>query len=341
MTLLLLIGTLILILVSAEAFTNALEHLGERLKLSEGVTGSIFAAVGTAMPETMVPVVAILSTAGTQAVREEVGVGAILGAPLMLATIAMFLMGLTASMRRGWNGKFHPERTGLRRDLGWFLAAFGLSAGAIFVPHDGLLVRAVIALVLVGLYLLYLLVTVRASAKLVADGHGTEAGHPLYLMRALGRLGIRDNLVAQLLQLVLGLAGIVVGAHGFVYGVENLSNYLGVSALVLSLLIIPLATELPEKVNSILWIRRGKDTLAFGNVTGAMVFQGSLLPALGILLTPWEARGEVVAVLALTLIAGAWVLLMSYKGTLRPYHLLFNGLCYAAYGVYVAALRGF
>jgi len=40
-------------------------------------------------------------------------------------------------------------------------------------------------------------------------------------------------------------------------------------------------------VNSFLWLRRGKDTLAFANITGAMVFQGTLLPALGILLTPW------------------------------------------------------
>ena len=86
MTLGILLIALLVILIGAEIFTNALEHLGERLKISEGITGSIFAAVGTALPETMVPIVAILSTASTQAVREEVGVGAILGAPLMLST---------------------------------------------------------------------------------------------------------------------------------------------------------------------------------------------------------------------------------------------------------------
>ncbi|MBI3575301.1 MAG: sodium:calcium antiporter, partial [Gammaproteobacteria bacterium] len=79
MTLAILLIALVVILIGAETFTNALEHLGERLKISEGVTGSIFAAVGTALPETMVPVVAILSTAGIQQVREEVSVGAILG----------------------------------------------------------------------------------------------------------------------------------------------------------------------------------------------------------------------------------------------------------------------
>jgi len=48
---------------------------------------------------------------------------------------------------------------------------------------------------------------------------------------------------------------------------------LGITPLLLSLLVIPIATELPEKVNSILWIRKGKDTLAFGNITGALVFR--------------------------------------------------------------------
>ncbi|MBI3898801.1 MAG: sodium:calcium antiporter [Gammaproteobacteria bacterium] len=335
MTFLLLLGSLLLILISAEAFTNGLEHVGARFKISEGVTGSVFAAVGTAMPEAMVPIVAVLSTAATQDVREQVGVGAILGAPLMLSTVAMLLMGLFAAFRRGWAGHFHPEHSGLRRDLTWFVAVFSLSAATIFVPHEMRLTRAAIALSLIGLYLFYLLLTVRASAKLVADGHGTEAGQPLLLLRAFGRTGAPSSLPVELLQLLLGLAGIVGGAHGFVRGVENLSATLGITALTLSLLIIPLATELPEKVNSVLWIRRGKDTLAFGNVTGAMVFQGSLLPALGIFLTPWEARPEVLAVLVLTLCASLWLLLMTARGTLRPYHMLFNGACYVAYIVTV------
>lgn len=338
MTALILIGSLLLILASAEFFVNALEHIGQRLKISEGVTGSIFAAVGTAMPETMVPVVAILSTAATQEVREEVGVGAILGAPLMLATIAMFFIAVFASLRRGWRGHFHPERTGMQRDLSWFMLAFGLSTTAIFVPYEMTLVRGTIALALVGIYFFYLLLTIRASAGLVADGHATTAEIPLYFARALGVFGLRESLVLQVLQLAVAFGGIITGAHGFVHGIEGLSQAVGMSALVLSLLIIPVATELPEKVNSILWIRREKDTLAFGNVTGAMVFQGSLLPALGILLTPWQARPDVVAVLVLTLLAGGWTLIMLRKGALRPYHLLFNGLCYAAYGAYVVVL---
>lgn len=335
MVIIVMLVALVIILIGAEVFTNALEHLGERLKISEGVTGSIFAAVGTALPETMVPVIAVLSNIGTQEVREEVGVGAILGAPMMLATIAFFLMGIFAAHKRGWGGKFHPERNGLKRDLSWFLIAFSLGTIATFIPRELLTIRAIIAISLILLYFIYLLQTIRASKALVADGHGTEADAPLFLIRIMPGLKLREGYVIIVLQLAIGLALIIGGAHGFVYGVDELSRMLGVSALVLSLLIIPVATELPEKVNSVIWIRRGRDTLAFGNVTGAMVFQGSLLPALGILLTPWVVRADVIGGMALTLAASAYLMVMLQRGTLRPYHMLVNGACYATFFLFI------
>lgn len=331
MTFAILLFALVIILIGAEVFTNALEHLGQRLKISEGVTGSIFAAVGTALPETMVPVIAILSSIGTQEVREEVGVGAILGAPLMLSTIAFFIMAVFAAHKRGWGGAFHPERSGLRRDLNWFLVAFALGTIAIFVPRELPTVRAIIAISLVVLYFVYLLLTIRASSRLVADGHGTEADNPLFLVRVFGRIGVREGRLTIAIQLFIGLGLIIGGAHGFVYGVDELSRMLGVSALVLSMLIIPVATELPEKVNSVMWIRRNRDTLAFGNISGAMVFQGSLLPALGILLTPWAVREDVLAGMILTLFASGYLAIMLRRGTLKPYHFILNGMCYGAY----------
>jgi cation:H+ antiporter len=339
MTTLILVLSLLVIFVGAEAFTNALEHLGQRLRISEGVTGSVFAAIATAMPETMVPIVALLGAGATQQVREEVAVGAILGAPLMLSTVAMFLMGAFAARARGWKDHLRPERTGLRRDLSWFLMVFGLSTLALFIPVRATLLRAAIVLALILMYFIYLMLTIRASARLVKDGHGTEADHPLYLVYYLQRLRLprlRENMLMLLVQLLIGFVLIVGGARGFVAGVEALSSMLGISALVLSLLIIPVATELPEKVNSILWIRRRRDTLAFGNVTGAMVFQGSLLPALGVMLTPWGPHPEVLAGVGLTLAATTYLLLTMRRVGLRPYHLMVNGLCYLAYYLLVA-----
>jgi len=138
-----------------------------------------------------------------------------------------------------------------------------------------------------------------------------------------------------LLQLILGVTLLIAGAKGFINGVEAAAHIIGISALLLSLLIIPIATELPEKVNSILWIRKGKDTLAFGNITGAMVFQGTLLPAIGIMLTPWQPRSEVVLGIALTLIAAIWIRYLAGRSILRVWHLFLNGAAYLTYLVLV------
>jgi cation:H+ antiporter len=301
MEILILLGALGIILLGAEAFTNSLEHFGERLGISEGVTGSIFAAVGTALPETMVPLFAILLGTGSETLRHEVAVGAILGAPLLLATVAFFLVGIFAARSRGWQATLNPEPRGFARDLVWFNWAFFIGVLATFVPQDWPGVRGVMAFILVGMYVTYLTLTIRASTDLVDVGHGTEADHPLYLMK----IGLPDNLLMILFQLGFGLT--------------------------LSLLIVPVATELPEKVNSILWIRRGRDTLAVGNLTGAMMFQGSLLPAVGIMLTAWVPQQEILMGMAMTLVAATYLTWMVRHGTVKPIHLVFNGLCYLVF----------
>jgi len=95
------------------------------------------------------------------------------------------------------------------------------------------------------------------------------------------------------------------------------------------------ATELPEKVNSTIWARRGRATMPFRNVTGAIGFRGCLLPALGILLTPWVPRKEALWGIGLTVLAVSYLKLHLRSRVLKPYHLLFNGLCYIAFGLLI------
>jgi len=177
----------------------------------------------------------------------------------------------------------------------------------------------------------YVMMTIKASKGLVEEGHATEAESDMFLCK----IGLPNNMIVVLMQLLLGLGLLVAGAKGFINGVETASHIMGISALLLSLLIIPIATELPEKVNSILWIRKGKDTLAFGNITGAMVFQGTLLPAIGIMLTPWSPRKEVILGIVITLIAALWIRYLMAKGGIKVWHLLVNGALYIAYLVLV------
>src|SRR5688572_3997361 len=115
---------LFLILVASELFTNALEYFGHRVGLSAGVTGSVFAAVATALPETMVPIIALVAGTANQTMNEDISVGAILGAPLMLSTLSTCLMALFALKKRKLSGCINPEKVGFTRDLHFFIAAF-------------------------------------------------------------------------------------------------------------------------------------------------------------------------------------------------------------------------
>lgn len=325
-------AALVGILAGAELFTNALEHLGERHALSEGAVGSVFAAVGTALPEAMVPIVALFA-GDSHAVGQAVSVGAILGAPLMISTLSFGLLGGFLLVQSGSGRQLVPEKRGFGRDLAWFQGLFGVGAAALFLPADAHVWRVLVSMLLIAGYVLYLRATLVASSSLVAEGHGAVADTDLYTARLWGKGEIQIWL-----QLLIGVGTIVLAAHGFVEAVEQLASGLGVSVLVLSLLLIPVATELPEKVNSLLWARRGKDTLAVGNLSGALVFQGSLLPALGLWLTPWRPSRDVVYAVILTLIATTWLRLANRSGGVRPVWLLVNAACYAAY-FYLLTLR--
>src|SRR4051795_5851313 len=92
-----LVASFMVILAGALLFTNAVEWIGHRLELGEGAVGSVLAAVGTAMPETLVAIVALL---GAKRGGDQVAIGAIVGAPFLLATLAMGLVGLFAYMYR-------------------------------------------------------------------------------------------------------------------------------------------------------------------------------------------------------------------------------------------------
>lgn len=325
----LLFAALVLVFAAAQAFTNALEFIGARFGVSEGVTGSIFAAVGTALPETIVPIVAILGGGAAQHVNEAVGMGAILGAPFMLATLSLGVMGMFAAGKRGWSDNLCPETSGLQRDIITFLCAFSMVTLAAFLPKAWTHAHVLIAIILVIIYFFYVLTTIKASASLVDQGHATEADQPLYFSRVLP-----ESLPVAIIQLLAGLAVLVWGARLFVDGAEQLSQILGVSVLLVSLLIVPVATELPEKVNSVIWIRRGRDTLAFGNITGAMVFQGTMIPAIGMLLMPWRFE-EMFAGLAVALAFTGiiWLGLLLYRGRLSPIQLCGNAFLYLLFVV--------
>jgi len=316
----LLILSLGIILIGAEAFTNSVEWLGKKLKLGAGAVGSILAAVGTALPETMVPIMAFVGASGSDV--EEVGIGAILGAPFMLATLATFIAGFSVLLFRKHNRPLLIDKEVVKRDLSFFLVAYSAAILASFLPNHQL--KSAVAVGLVAFYGVYVYRTVRASK----GKHEQEDPPPLYLARR----NHNPSMFLVVSQLVLALVAIVYGAHEFVEAIEGVADKTGISPLVLSLVITPIATELPEKFNSVLWLRRGKDTLAIGNITGAMVFQSSVIPAIGIALTDWTLDSLALwnAVLALGSASFTYFLLRR-RGVIHPSSLLVGGVFYVVF----------
>lgn len=319
-----LVISLIFIVATSIVFCNALEHLGESLGVSEGVTGSIFAAVGTALPETIIPVLAIFADK-VQKVNMEIGVGTILGAPLMLSTLSLFIMVIAVLPKRGLRGRVTPEITGITRDLRFFMLSYMLAFVAALLPHSKIswLINFSIAVTLLMSYFIYVLLTIKSSKDQLSIGNETVATSRLHMEV----LGFKANMFTITTQLIIALLSLVYFAHMFINSVRDVADTYGISAFLLSLIIVPIATELPEKINSIIWLRKGKDTLAIGNITGAMVFQGTLLPAIGILFTNWGLSNHMpVITIMLTMFATLW--LYQNRNKLQVWHLLINGLLY-------------
>ncbi len=341
MDLLVLLIALVIILIGAELFTNGIEWFGRSLNLAEGAVGSVLAAVGTALPETLIPIIAIVFATG--AASDEVGVGAILGAPFMLSTLAMFVTGIAilAFRRRRATGEDMRINVGvLAHDMRYFAIAYAIAIGSAFLPIDPPWFRWLVAVLLIVIYAVYV------KGHLQAEANTDEEDlSPLRFHRLDPAARRADPNVPRLrvinLQVVFALGLIILGAVFFVDAVEHLASTLGVSEVLLALVIAPVATELPEKFNSILWVRQNKDTLAMGNITGAMVFQSTIPTVVGLVLASeaWSIReGSYTAFASagIAFVASAAIFIpMARRGGLRGRNLLVGGVFYIAYLILV------
>ncbi|CAM3731448.1 sodium:calcium antiporter [Alicyclobacillus pomorum] len=325
--------SLAMILFGAELFTNAVEWLGRKLHLGEGAVGSVLAALGTALPETAVPITAIAFGHGAKA-AEDVGIGGILGAPFLLVTLGSAIVACSLWMFRkgGPTGYMVKLRlSAYRRDMSFFLIAYALAIAVGCFPEEDL--HQFTSWVLVGLYLVFIVLTFRDKSQSAMPGEL----HVLYLQW--NQPG-EPRMGAVQLQLVCALGLIVGGAHLLTGAVEQVALWWNIPPFVLSAILIPLATELPETLNSVVWIRQGKDALAIRNITGAMVFQSTLVPALGIALTKWDLHAEALLTGGLTLAAGAMLFgVFQLRGQIVPGILMAVSMLYWVLPLQTVATR--
>ena len=348
MDVLILIGAFIVILIGAELFTNGIEWFGRKLELAEGAVGSVLAAVGTALPETMIPIIAIMTGGGSQA-SHGIGVGAILGAPFMLSTLAMFVTGvavLVVARNRPRRDEMPVDTKVLAHDMRYFGIAYALAIGAAFLPLEPAWPKWVVALVLILIYGWYVKGHFEDDPEVDLEDLAPLRFNRLDPATPNDALAVPRLRIVNL-QVLAALGLIIVGAFFFVGSVEHLATTIGIDPVILALVIAPIATELPEKFNSVIWVRQGKDTLAMGNITGAMVFQSTIPTVVALLFAAdaWHFTADsrvAFGSAAIAFIASAVIFIpMARSGRLLGRNLLIGGAFYLLYlGIVAASLMG-
>jgi cation:H+ antiporter len=325
-----LLGSAAAIYFACEFFVNGVEWLGRKLSVGSTATGTILAAFGTALPESVVTFIA--TAFGKGDAQRELGVGAALGGPLVLATIAYATVGATLLVTRRKlrrTGDVRGEFRRLSRDQGWFLSIFVVKLGVGLVAFA---FKPWLGIAFLAAYALYFWQEMRRED---ADEE-EEALEPLILARkAAGEPAL------WLSALQTGAAAVVIflASRLFVGQLDALGPSLGLRPQLLALLLSPIATELPETMNAIIWVRQGKHRLALANISGAMMIQATVPTAFGLFFTPWLLDRSLILAGGVTALAVAIMFLAFRRGVISRTFLASMGLFYAAFAGLLVALH--
>lgn len=319
LTLLLFIGSAVLIYLSCEFFVNGVEWVGYHLKIAETATGTILAAFGTALPESVVTFVAV--TFGATAAEREIGVGAALGGPLALSTLAYAVVGVTlmgsARLRVRRKEALDVDCRRLSRDQGWFLCIFLCKLALGLVAFPG---KRWFGFFFLAAYALYVWKELRREG----DRHESEDLEPLKIRRG----DAMPSLFWAALQTLIALVAIFIASRVFVAQLDTIGPWLGMSPQLVALLFSPIATEMPETMNAIIWVRQGKERMALANISGAMMIQATIPTACGLFGTPWLFSRPVILAAGITAIAVMALFLMFRGGRVTGKQLTWSSVLY-------------
>ena len=304
---------------ACEYFVNGVEWVGRKAGVSQNAVGTVLAAFGTALPESVVTFVAVVF--GHDAAARNIGVGAALGGPLVLATIAYPVVGVMLLITRSQRARepIDLNRRRLSRDQGWFLLIFGCKIALGFVVFAS---KPWLGWLFLAAYAAY------TWAEVSHDDDSSEGEpEPLKFQPRKANPGWMLTGV----QTVLALLVIFAASHVFVTQLAVVGPWLGIPSAVVALLLSPIATELPETMNAIIWIRQGKHRLALGNISGSMMIQATIPTALGVFFTPWLFDHALTLAAVITAVAISGLLVLLWRNALTPLRLSLFGVFYLVF----------
>jgi cation:H+ antiporter len=286
------------IYAACEYFVNGIEWLGRKFRLDATATGTVLAAFGTALPESAVTFIAVVF--GHTPEQRGIGVGAALGGPLVLGTIAYAVVGLAL-----WSNRHRLRRPDavvkvdharLARDQRWFLSIFVVKCALGLVAFA---LKPWLGVLFIAAYALYVWGELKAG-DMAADEEELEP------------LKFQPHAADPAMWRVLAQSG-------------------------LALVVIAIASRVfVATVNALIWVRQGKERLALANISGAMMIQATIPSSLALFFTPWLFDLPLIVAGVLTTVAVGYLWWLFQRGHVNARWLMPVGLLYGAFAAFVA-----
>ncbi len=330
-SIILFILSIVVVIISGFFFNNAMEWLGKRFELSEGAIGSFLSITGTSIPLCIIPLIAFIFLRGVETI--QIGIGAIIGIPFVLSTLAFAITGWTIISLAKKDERaieIDADYIIISRDLKFFLITYS------FAIFAGLLADKVpkvfIGFVLLVVYGYYIYRNVIYEERV-----SEELRNPLFFSSRRGE----TTLEIIIFQLISSLISLIGGSWLFIHAMKEIVVLTGgaesqLVGLILAIIFVPIIIEIPSRFNLIAWLKESKDTLALGDIISSMIFQSCILVMLGILFSPWKLQGIALFVGGIPIVVTALIYItMTIREKINPYVLLGSG---GFYLIFIVAL---
>lgn len=251
---------LVLLIKGGDWFVDGATGLARRFRLPDIIVGATVVSIGTTLPEVMVSVTGALQGQGAMAYGNAIG--SIICNTSLIAAISV-------ACNPG------PVNTKtMKMPVIFFFVSAAVYCVAAYLLGE---FPRWLGFVLLGIFVTYMLITVRQGLKNPDEAHEEEEGDSK-----------PRQLWQELLLLVGGAALIAVGADLLVDHGTIIAQKLGVPETVIALTFVALGTSLPELVTTITSLKKGHASLGIGNVIGANIFNLVLVSGTSVALAPFE-----------------------------------------------------
>ncbi len=257
----------------ADRFVLGAASLARNFGVSPLLIGVLVIGLGTSAPEMLVSAVAAMRGSGAMAVGNAVGsnianIGLVLGTAALIAPIDL-------------------ERNVVRIELPLLMLVTGGVLAVLYDAEVGRIDAVFLVLAFVAFVVRMLRVGGAGSVETAVaasqdeDAPATERSYGSPTGKAI-------------LWLVVGLALLLAGSRGVVWGASQIATHFGLSDLVIGLTVVAIGTSLPELAASVTSAVRGHHELAVGNVIGSNTFNMlAVLPIPGFI-SPEAVEPEIV-----------------------------------------------